>query len=163
VCRAGRLDLEEVGVQVIGSQFTGSGVKGDFGWMIEQPEWKDDTLFIFNDNEQQFREFVDKRQGGCDAGQNNAVIRPYQCPPYDPPRAAGIPTGDGGGYPALTDHVKAVIDEAIGIIKNRLATGHYKRVVYSAANAQGDLGVGIYNPAKEVKQYIVSELRKLAN
>jgi hypothetical protein len=152
-----------VTVQVIGSVFAHGGVDGDFGWMIEQPQWKADTLFIFNDNERQFRAFVDKQPGACDPGANNAVIRPYQCPPYDPPRAAGIPTGDGKGYPALTDHVKAVIDEAIGIVERRLATGHYKRVIYSAANAQGDLGTGVYSPAEEVKRYIVSELRKLGS
>jgi hypothetical protein len=93
---------------------------------------------------------------------SHAKIRPYQCPPYDPPRAAGIPTGDGEGYPALTDHVRAIIDEAMGIIKNRLATGHCTRVIYGAASAPGDLGTGISDPAPDVKRCIVSELRGLA-
>ena len=67
--------------------------------MIEQPEYAD-ALFVFNDNEGEFRAHQGHAPGArrCHAGGGNAVIRPYQC--EDPPRAAGIPTGDHGGYPA---------------------------------------------------------------
>lgn len=43
-------------MQVIASIFAGSGNPGDFGWSIIQPEYAD-SLFIFNDNEEQFRAF----------------------------------------------------------------------------------------------------------
>jgi hypothetical protein len=63
--------------------------------MIEQPDWAD-ALFVFNDNEEQFRAYrrdpADPR--GCTRGGGNAAIRPYRC--TEPPRAAGIPTGVGG-------------------------------------------------------------------
>jgi hypothetical protein len=96
-------------MEVIGSIFKGSGQKGDFGWMIEQPEYAE-ALFVFNDNEEQFREQRKDPSSpfGCTPGGGNAVIRPYQC--EEPPRAAGIPTGvQGIGYAELTDQVKYVL------------------------------------------------------
>ena len=67
-------------MQVIGSIFGGGGKAGDFGWMIQQPEY-DDALFIFNDNEEQFLAFRKnpKSGAGCARGGGNAIIRPYQC------------------------------------------------------------------------------------
>jgi hypothetical protein len=66
-----------------------------------------DALFVFNDNEEQFRAHRqdpgDPR--GCARGGGNAAIRPYQC--AEQVRAAGIPTGvDRAGYPQLTDSVR---------------------------------------------------------
>lgn len=148
-------------MQVIGSIFTGGGKPGDFGWMIQQPEYAD-ALFIFNDNEEQFREFRRNPKGGfgCDKGGGNAVIRPYQC--KEPQRATGIPTGvDQCGYEKLTAHVRQVIDEAIAAIRQLLGTGRYQRVFYSAANEAGDLGTGIFDVGNEVKNYITAEIRKL--
>jgi hypothetical protein len=147
-------------VQVIGSQFSSRGQPGDFAWMLEQPEYAD-ALFVFNDNEEQFRAFVDDAPdgSGCAPGGGNAVIRPARC--EDPPRAAGVPTGtQHGGYPSLTDGVRAVIDEAIDVIKQLLASGRYERVFYSA-DATGNLGTRIFSPGGDVKQYIVAELKKL--
>lgn len=148
-------------MQVIGSIFAGSGKPGDFGWMIEQPEY-DDSLFLFNDNEEQFRAFrKNPKEGyGCDPGGGNAVIRPYQC--KEPQRAAGIPTGATlRGYNKLTAHVKQVIDDAIATIRHIVGTGRYQRVFYSAANAVGDLGTGIFDVSSDVKTYIVAEIKKL--
>jgi hypothetical protein len=149
-------------VQVIGSQFSGAGAEGDFSWMIERPEYAD-ALFVFNDNEEQFRAYVKDPAGGagCSPGGGNAVIRPYRC--ADPPRAAGIPTGSGGGgYPSLTDAVRGVIDDAIAVIEDLLASGRYERLVYSAAS-DGGLGTGIFRVGDDVKRYIVDELRKLGD
>lgn len=146
-------------MEVIGSRFSGAGEAGDFGWMIEQPEYAD-ALFIFNDNEAQFRAFQKDPTGGsgCSAGGGNAAIRPYRC--VDPPRAAGIPTGPG--YDELTDEVRGVIDEAIAIVRHLLASGRYERVIYSAANPAGELGTEIFDVGEDVKSYIVAEVRKLA-
>ena len=73
--------------------------------MIQQPEHAR-TLFVFNDNEEQFRAFLRNEPSGCTGGGGNAVIRPWRC--SEPPRAAGVPTGAGGaGYPALTDEEEA--------------------------------------------------------
>jgi hypothetical protein len=150
-------------VQVIGSQFSKTGAPGDFTWMIERPEYAD-ALFVFNDNEEQFRAYVNDPTGGagCSRGGGNAAIRPYRC--SDPPRAAGVPTGaNGAGYSELTEAVRRVLDEAFAIVKDLLASGRYKRLIYSAANSDGDLGTGIFNVGDDVKRYIVAELRKLGD
>ncbi|HSK42210.1 MAG TPA: hypothetical protein VK943_20760, partial [Arenibaculum sp.] len=111
--------------------------------MIELPEYAD-ALFIFNDNEEQFRAFRDGKDGGCAAAAGIAAIRPYRC--EDPPRAAGIPTGTlaGGGYAALTPEVRRVIDDAVAHIRTLIGTGRYRRIFYSAADATSALGTGIF-------------------
>jgi hypothetical protein len=102
-------------MRVIGFVFSGRGQDGDFSWMIEQDRYKD-ALFIFNDNEGQYKEHRDNPGDltgpGCQPGGGNAVIRPYQC--STPPRAAGIPTGPN--YDHVTPDVKHTIDDAIAAI-----------------------------------------------
>jgi hypothetical protein len=152
----------EVAMELTGSKFKGGGKAGDFGWMIRQPDY-DDALFIFNDNEAEFRAHQDHGMGSgrCHAGGGNAGIRPFQC--QVPQRAAGIPTGaDGQGYQRLDDHVRGVIDDALLAIRDLVATGRYGRIIYSAENAAGDLGTGIFQVSDDVKRYIVEGLRKLA-
>ena len=70
-------------MQVIGSIFSGGGKSGDFGWMIEQPEYAD-ALFVFNDNEEQFLAFRRNPKGGygCDRGGGNSsrhLVSPRLC------------------------------------------------------------------------------------
>ena len=149
-------------MDVIGSQFKGGGKRGDFGWMIHQPDY-DDALFIFNDNEAEFRAHQAHAAGSrqCQAGGGNAGIRPFQC--QLPQRAAGIPTGaNNQGYRRLDDHVRGVIDDALRVIGDLVATGSYSRIIYSAENAAGDLGTGIFQVSGDVKRYIVEGLRQLA-
>jgi hypothetical protein len=152
-------------MKIIGSLFSHAGAVGDFGWMIERPEFAD-ALFIFNDNEEQFLAFLhDQTAGtyGCTDGSGNAVIRHYRC--QDPPRAAGVPTGwikTMEGYPQLTPAIQKVIDESFAVIRRILASGGYQRVFYSV-DASGNLGHGIFDPADDVKRYIVSEFQKLGD
>lgn len=153
--------LEE-SVKVIGSVFKGRDRIGDFGWMIQQPEFQD-ALFIFNDNEEQFLEHQRNPNSafGCAPGGGNAVIRPYQCQ-SSPPRASGIPTGkQGSGYSNLTPEVQQVINLAIQGIVKLLETGRYQRAFYSAANDQGELGTGIFQVSSDVKDYITQQLKSL--
>jgi hypothetical protein len=150
-------------MEVIGTVFNGAGQVGDFRWMIEQPEYAD-ALFIFNDNEEQFRAYRRNRgdRFGCAPGGGNAAIRPYRC--TDPVRAAGIPTGaDRIGYVHLTSEIREVIDDAFSVVRELVATGHYNRVIYSAADDSGQLGTGIFNVATDVKEYIVSQLKGLSD
>jgi hypothetical protein len=154
---------DEASVQLVPSRFQGRDRPGDFAWMIVQPEYAD-ALFVFNDNEEQFRAFRrDPRSAaGLSPGGGNATIRPHRG--ADPPRAAGIPTGRAGqGYATLTADVRQAIDDALEFIVELLATGRYHRVVYSAANDDGDLGTGIFEVGDEVKRYIVSGLRRLVS
>jgi hypothetical protein len=152
---------DEASVQLVPSRFQGRYRPGDFAWMIAQPEYAD-ALFVFNDNEEQFRAF--RRDPGSGAGLSpgggNATIRPHRG--TDPPRAAGIPTGCAGqGYAALTAAARQAIDDALEVIAELVATGAYERVIYSAANDGGDLGTGIFEVGDDVKRYIVSGLRRL--
>ena len=103
-------------VKIRKSVFLESGVDGDFGWMIQQPEFAR-SLFVFNDNESQFNAFHEGKPSGLSAGGGNAIIRPYQG--TKPQRAAGIPTGDLGGYSELSPQIKQTIDRAIDYIKPR--------------------------------------------
>ena len=152
-------------IEVLPLVFTGANKLGDFYWMIERPEYND-VLFLFNDNEEQFLAFINsvgqanKPMGACSVGGGNAIIRPYQC--QNPPRAAGIPTGDNnGGYQSLT-RSQQYIDAAILYIRQLLETGNYRRVAYSAA-PDGTLGTAIFSPSKQVKDYILTQIRSLSN
>ncbi len=155
-------------VTVIGSQFSGPGTDGDFSWMIEQPQYRD-AFFIFNDNEDEFeahQKNPDASGGpGCQSGGGNAAIRPYQC--RKPPRAGGIPTGNfglqgGPGYPTLTPEVRAIIDRAVVAIRTAVEENGYRRVIYSS-DGRGGLGHGIFDPAGEVKRYIVEQIESLGS
>ena len=143
--------------QPVRSEFTGLGVAGDFLWMIEQPHFGD-CLFVFNDNEHQFRAHQARvgTEHRCSAGGGNAAIRPYQC--QLPPRACGIPTGDDSGYDRLDEPTRAVIDEAITHLDLLLATGRYLRVVYSWDGRRHTLGTGIFEVAREVTDYVVEQV-----
>lgn len=152
-------------IEVIPLVFYGPNQIGDFNWMIKRPEYND-ILFLFNDNESQFAQFINslgkptKPPGACSVGGGNAIIRPYQC--LNPPRAAGIPTGDNaGGYNTLT-RSKQFIDNAFVYIQQLLQTGRYKRIAYSASE-DGTLGTHIFSPSQEVKQYILGKILSLAN
>ncbi|MCU0282750.1 MAG: hypothetical protein MUD13_02485 [Candidatus Nanopelagicales bacterium] len=150
-------------MEVIGVVFQGRQREGDFSWMIEQAAY-DDALFVFNDNEGQFRAFRRDPTGGagCSAGGGNAAIRPFRC--QDPPRAAGIPTGDLGGYPQLDAHARAVIDEALAVVAELVATGRYRRLFYSASPEDPDLlGTGIFEVGPDVRRHIVERLRALGD
>lgn len=147
-------------VEIVPLRFTAPGLIGDFNWMIKQKEY-DDTLFLFNDNEEQFIAFafMNQQPEGCTPGGGNAVIRPYQC--TIPIRAAGIPTGNRlGGYKNL-QIAKPLIDRAFNHIRNLLNSGDYDRVAYSAAADGYSLGTAIFSPSQEVKDYIVDQIYKL--
>ena len=137
------------------SVYTGAGKVGDFEWMIKQPKYAR-SLFIFNDNETQFKAFHANQPTGLHAGGGNAVVRPFQGGSH--PRAAGIPTGDGVGYQHLSAHVKGVIDQAIDYIKNLLKSGRYNEIVFCTDPTGQTFGSGIYIIDNAVKDYVFFEL-----
>jgi len=155
-------------VKVIGSVFQGARRDGDFGWMLEQEQYAK-AFFVFNDNQSQFEAYQnnpDATDGaGCAPGGGNGAIRPYQC--QKPPRAGGIPTGDygienGPGYPALSAEVKSVIDAAVAFIGGVVEENGYTTLYYSS-DGKGGLGHGIFNPAEDVKAYIVEQIESLGS
>ena len=147
-------------MQVIKSQFSGGHKDGDFSWMIDRPEYAR-SLFIFNDNEAQFIVFHTGHAAGLSAGGGNAAIRPYQG--HSPIRAAGIPTGNLGGYQKLDKNVRALVDDAIAHIQRLLATGNYDQVIFSYDARQKTIGTGIFQVADEVKNYIYESICSLGD
>ena len=147
-------------MQLIKSQFSGSRQDGDFSWMIERPEYAR-SLFIFNDNEAQFIAFHTGHAAGLSAGGGNAAIRPYQG--HSPIRAAGIPTGNRGGYKQLDKNVRALVDDAIAHIQRLLDTGNYDQVIFSYDPQQETIGTGIFQVADEVKNYIYQSICSLGD
>jgi len=147
-------------MQLIKSQFSGEHQDGDFSWMIERPEYAR-SLFIFNDNEVQFIAFLKGHPTGFEAGGGNAKIRPYQG--HSPIRAAGIPTGNHGGYQKLDMNVRGLVDDAIAHIRRLLATGNYDQVVFSYDPKKKTLGTGIFTVADEVKNYIYESICSLGD
>jgi hypothetical protein len=145
---------------VIRSVFTGPGRDGDFAWMSLQPEHSR-TLFIFNDNEEEFVAHVDGGDHACHAGGGNAVIRPLQCTAA--PRAAGVPTGSNRagphhmGYSVLDTHVRDMVDRAVERIDDLLATGQFGAFAFSWDD-ETKLGGKIFATAQPVRDYIVDRL-----
>ena len=145
--------------QAIPSIYVGGGRDGDFSWMEKRPEHAD-TLFIFNDNEEQFLAFVRGETLGFAAGGGNAAIRPLRG--EDPPRAAGVPTGrDRRGYQNLDGPTKAVINQSLTVIQELVNTGRYKRLIFSKDKELDTLGTELYGPVDEVKQYIYDQLKAM--
>ena len=144
-------------LKVSGVIFSGPRKYGDFSWMMIQEEYQN-ALFVFNDNEQQYKAHRDDPASieGCMAGGGNAIIRPYQCEAK--PRAAGIPTGPN--YHSLTPEVKQIVDEAIAAIRDIVLKNGYNQIFYSA-NAEGKLGTHIFAPGDDVKTYILQQLKSL--
>lgn len=151
-------------IQVLPLIYSGPNKYGDMKWMIQRPEYQD-TLFIFNDNQQQFEAFQNwlktgkGRKDACTAGGGNAIIRLHQCEAK--PRAVGVPTGilGVGGYQNLAQ-AKPYIDYAFNYIKAVMNKYHPAKIAYSAT-ANGDLATNIFSPSPEVKQYIVQQIYNL--
>jgi hypothetical protein len=141
---------------VITSIYSELGRDGDFAWMSRQAE-HEKTLFIFNDNEEQYRAFVKGDSSGFSKGGGNAAIRPLRG--LKPPRAAGVPTGSrGDGYVRLDDSTKKVINESLAVIQELLNTGRYERMIFSKDKFSPTLGTGIFLVAEDVKKYIYDSL-----
>ena len=142
--------------EVIGSVFDKPGRDGDFSLMSRQAE-HEKTLFIFNDNEEQFRAFVRGERSGITAGGGNAGIRPLRG--LKPPRAAGVPTGiHSNGYSRLDEATKKVINESLAVIQELLNTGRYERLIFSKDENSATLGTGLFRVAEDVKKYIYDSL-----
>jgi hypothetical protein len=146
---------------VVGVQFQGGGKYGDFGWMIKQPQYKDD-LFIFNDNVEDFE------KKSRHAGDGNAIIRPYGF--SNPPMAKGIPTGylltrsgpHYRGFKYLDDTVKSIIDRSVNDIEQIVKKRKVRNIYYSAKK-DSTLGTGIFQVAPDVLTYITEKILFLQN
>ena len=152
-------------IEVIRSEFQGPGAIGDFGWMINQPEFSK-TLFVFNDNEEEFYAHHSDGSHSCQPGGGNAIIRPFQCRPE--PRAAGVPTGSYAqgvhymGYSSLDHQVREAIEAAMVNIGRVLGSGRFTSLAFSW-DPISRLGGRIFSTAQVVRDHIVDELERVAS
>ena len=143
-------------IEVMPTMFSGLGKIGDFAWMQLQPEYAK-SLFVFNDNEEQFDAFLVGKANGFTAGGGNAIARPWR--KSSPPRSAGIPTGrQNTGYKTLDTPVKTKIDQALDVITLLTSSGEYDRVVFSTDSSCSMLGTGIFSVSDDVRIYIFLRL-----
>ena len=147
-------------IRILKSRFVGVGQEGDFEWMIRQPRHAR-TLFVFNDNEDEFYEHLRGGAHVCMPGGGNAVIRPWQCSAE--PRATGVPTGTyqagihRSGYSCLDARVRAAIGDALAQIERLLASGRFDTLAFSWDD-ETKLGGRIFNTAQPVRDFIVDQL-----
>ena len=136
--------------------FEGLGRHGDFAWMRMQPDHVS-TLFIFNDNEEQFNAYLHGKASGFTIGAGNAIARPWRL--LSPPQSAGIPTGKNGkGYESLDTQTKSKIDQSLQVISDLIATGNYSQMVFSADSTLMTLGKATFAVSAEVCEYIFKNL-----
>ena len=123
----------------------------DFSLLIR---YQSDTLFLFNDSEDEFL-LMSRRPGG-----GNACIRPYRGI-----NAAGIPTGNKkGGYSMLDETTKKNIDKSFDIIKAMIKQKKFKRIMFSADVKNNKLiGSSIFKINKDVVKYISKRIWDLAS
>jgi hypothetical protein len=149
-------------IKITRSVFRKRGQPGDFAWMIDRPEYSR-SLFVFNDNEEQFYDFFTNKNPG-EPGGGNGEIRPYQG--HNPPRAIGVPTGTSKphrGYMKLTLVSKKAIDDSMTTLLKLLSTGYYNTVIVSWNHKLKTLGSGIFKPSKLVKDYIFKKIESTVN
>lgn len=136
-------------------KFLYRGTEGDFGYMIKRPEYQN-TLFIFNDNEEHHH--TNLASGG------NACIRCYNKYRIDgkKPLAAGIPTGlNGKGYSQLDSRTRKVINTAVREIEDLIMRYKYDQILYSCSPDGYLLGTGIFSVSMPVLEYITIKINDL--
>lgn len=141
-------------INIIGSKY--SNYYTSFEYLMNCKELNK-ALFIFNDNANEHK--------SCKKGEGNAIMRIYnKYSSYNPPRSAGICTGDyRSGYTCLSQ-CKNEIDSNILEIKDLLLTRQYDTIVYSIDTyGNAIIGSGLFTISDDVKQYITNELLKLCS
>jgi hypothetical protein len=139
--------------------------KTDFAKMIIEPK-NYNNLFIYNENEEQYRNKSLYNGGG------NANIRQYR---VDIPEkklihnknsgsALGIPTGkNGSGYSSLNDENKIIINSSIEQINKFLQLNKNTNIVYWSIDKNCNIGHSIYQVGDDVIKYITTKLKEVAN
>jgi len=156
-------------VEIIASVYNKRDTFGDFNYMIQHDIQNniDDTLYIFNDNEESFL------SRSCKQGKGNAVIRKYnifamKLKTIKKPYSHGIPTGNftNRGYNELGDHEIYIIDLCINNIKKIIKKYNIKKIYYSASGPnKGDtlIGQSLFKVNTKVRQYITQQIHSLTN
>lgn len=143
-------------IQIYGTQYTKKNMFGDFNMMCEQKEYED-SLFIFNDNEEYHN------TNGYGIG--NAIIRKYNKhnKTLSKPKSAGICTGTlkYKGYKELSEYNKNIIDNNINEIKKLIEKYEYKNIYYSVGK-NNKIGTSLFKVGEDVIDYIDEQICKLS-
>jgi hypothetical protein len=162
-------DDYEPTVKLIASVYNKCDTISDFDYMIQHDIQNNinDTLYIFNDNEESFL------NGSCKQGKGNAIIRKYniyamKLKTIKKPYSHGIPTGNftNRGYDKLGEHELYIIDLCINNIKTIIKNYNIKKIYYSASGPnKGDtlIGQSLFKVNMEVRQYITQQIHSLTN
>jgi len=161
-------------ISVVPTYFSVGRILGDFGQMIRSPSYKDDGLFLFNDNHMQWNFAINQPMTHQDSGGGNACIRPYESKGH----AIGIPTGPytslqevwdfdmgDGGYTKKS--AKQIIDIAFDrIVTHCIYNPDKTTLFYSADFTHSDpesIGLGIFanRVGSDVVAYITHKLKEL--
>ena len=144
-------------IEIYGTKFNKLNYFGDFNFMCNNEKYND-SLFLFNDNEEQ--------HNTCIAGGGNAIIRQFN--KYNEnlskPRSAGIPTGtlSKGGYKKLNESIKSKIDNYFEEIIELFNKYHYESIYYSVGS-DNKLGTSIFKVDQEVIDYIDEKIHRLSD
>ena len=160
-------------ISVVPTYFSAGHILGNFGEMIRFPSYKDDGLFLFNDNHLQWNFATNYPTVRQNSGGGNACIRPYESLGH----AIGIPTGpytslqevwdvemgDGG----IKTSAKHIIDIAFDrILTHCISNPDKTTLFYSADFTHSDpksIGLGIFanKVGSDVVAYITHKLKEL--
>lgn len=162
----------EAKIEIVPIVYFPTDITTDFSWMVQQSQYAA-TLFIYNDNEINFNNFLKTpvselisgrakyRQGGGNA----KAIRPYQY--MYPIRAMGIPLGkipgNGNGYKSLGEKEKKIINKSLELVKDLLSTGLYDTIVYSAGPDGRKIGSSIFTLPEEIIDYVTEKIWSLGS
>ena len=141
--------------------FQGCGRKGDYQYMLTQPNHR--TLCIYNENL-----FQQRNKQSTTAGGGNACARPWR----SEGSAIGIPTGQGVGYRSLDEPIhsqveetaKDTIGEAIDEIVNHVVANPTRfDTIHYSVNREGEelIGMGIFHIGEDVREYITKAIKAL--
>lgn len=148
----------EIKCKVMPTFYCGIGKFGDWTWMKDQPVFAH-SLFVFNDNEEQFDAYLAEAEFGYSAGAGNAVARPWRR--LNPPKSAGVPTGKNGiGYQHFDEETKEKIDKSLTVIYDLLKTFYYDYLLFSTDKTGKTIGTNTYEVDEKVLQYIFDRLNQ---
>jgi hypothetical protein len=146
----------EIMCNVMPSFYRGKGQFGDWQWMKDQTVFAH-TLFVFNDNEEQFVAYLAGTEYGYSVGAGNALARPWR--QLNPPKSAGVPIEkNGAGYQQFDKATKEKIDQSLTIIYDLLKTFYYDYLVFSTDETGKTIGTSTFEVDEQVLQYIFDRL-----
>lgn len=159
-------------IQIMPIMYIETDKTTDFSWMAQQPQYAA-TLFIYNDNQQNFvnflntpiRDLISGKVNYSKGSGNAKAMRPYQY--MYPIRAMGIPLGPrpghGGGYKILNKKNRDTIDMSFKVIEDLLSTGLYDTIAYSAASDGYTIGTSTFTLPENIVGYVTEKIWSLGS